>query len=51
VLKIPKSDVEIAKGMKSREKTVAIYNAFTTNMTPEEGIERVKAMLQDSVIH
>jgi uncharacterized protein YggU (UPF0235/DUF167 family) len=50
VLKVPKSDVEITRGMKSREKTVAIHSAFDKNVTPQKEIERIKAMLQESVI-
>ncbi|KAF2687810.1 YggU-like protein [Lentithecium fluviatile CBS 122367] len=49
-LNVPKSDVEIAKGMKSREKTVAVYNAVTKDNTPEEAIERIKIILQESVV-
>ncbi|KAF2195410.1 YggU-like protein [Zopfia rhizophila CBS 207.26] len=49
VLKVPKSDVEIAKGMKSREKTVVVSNIVTKNKTPEEEIERIKIILQENV--
>lgn len=45
---MPKSDVEIAKGMKSREKTVVINN-IPTKCTPEEEIERIKIILQEGV--
>lgn len=46
---MPKSDVEIAKGMKGREKTVIISNIATKNKTPEEEIERIRIILQESV--
>jgi uncharacterized protein YggU (UPF0235/DUF167 family) len=46
VLKIPKSDVEIAKGLKSRQKTISIHTAF--HGTPQDEIERIKAMLRES---
>ncbi|KAH7350286.1 hypothetical protein BKA66DRAFT_431363 [Pyrenochaeta sp. MPI-SDFR-AT-0127] len=46
-LKMPKSDVDIAKGMKSREKTVAVN--MDTIKTPEEEIERIKYLLLESV--
>lgn len=46
-LKVPKSDVEIAKGMKSREKTVAIQ--LGPNITPAEEIERIRDLLASSV--
>lgn len=39
----------IAKGVKSREKTVAIHNWLMNNKTAEEEIERIKIILQDSV--
>ncbi|ORX92629.1 hypothetical protein BCR34DRAFT_594859 [Clohesyomyces aquaticus] len=47
--KIPKSDVEILKGMKSREKTVLVSNIVGKGKTAEEEIERIKIILQDSV--
>ncbi|XPS98838.1 hypothetical protein M3J09_008032 [Ascochyta lentis] len=46
-LKVPKSDVEIAKGGKSREKTVAVH--VGANVTPAEEIERIRALLLSSV--
>ena len=46
-LKVPKSDVEIAKGMKSREKTVAIQ--MGTNIILAGEIERIRALLSSSV--
>ncbi|KAF2711528.1 YggU-like protein [Pleomassaria siparia CBS 279.74] len=50
ILKVPKSDVEVAKGMKSRQKTVVISNIATKrNATPEEEIERIKILLIRSV--
>ncbi|KAF2445375.1 DUF167-domain-containing protein [Karstenula rhodostoma CBS 690.94] len=45
-LKVPKSDVDIVKGMKSRDKTVMVGNIRISG-TPEEYIERVKAALQE----
>ncbi|KAF2639924.1 YggU-like protein [Massarina eburnea CBS 473.64] len=48
-LKIPKSDVEIAKGMKSREKTVLISNMVNKNKTPEEAVERIKNILREGI--
>lgn len=42
-LKVPKSDVEITKGLKSREKTVAIQ--LGRDVTPSEEVERVRALL------
>lgn len=46
--KVPKSDVDIIKGMKSREKTVVISN-ISGNQTPEEHIKRFKTILQEQV--
>lgn len=46
-LKVPKSDVDIAKGMKSREKTVAIQ--MGPDITPAIEIERFRALLSSSV--
>ncbi|KAF2268634.1 YggU-like protein [Lojkania enalia] len=48
-LSIPKSDVDISKGMKSREKTITVNNINTKNTTAEEEIERIKTTLQKSV--
>jgi uncharacterized protein (TIGR00251 family) len=48
-LKVPKSDVEIAKGMKSREKTVAIH--LSTNVTATEEVERMRTLLLSSISH
>ncbi|KAH8724388.1 hypothetical protein GQ44DRAFT_773025 [Phaeosphaeriaceae sp. PMI808] len=39
-LKVPKSDVELVKGMKSRGKTVAII--VDTSKVPDEEVERIK---------
>jgi len=47
-LKVPKSDVDIIKGLKSREKTVVISNVIGSQ-TPEEQIERFKNILQEQV--
>lgn len=46
---VPKSDVEIAKGMKSREKTVAIQ--MDAGIAPAQEIERMKALLLSSIAH
>ncbi|EUC39147.1 hypothetical protein COCCADRAFT_31873 [Bipolaris zeicola 26-R-13] len=43
-LGVPKSDVEVIKGMKSRDKTVAVRASLLE--APEEQVERVKVMLQ-----
>ncbi|GME24326.1 hypothetical protein BKCO1_8000131 [Neofusicoccum parvum] len=50
VLNVPKSDVEIAKGMKSREKTVMIHN-LAKGRSPEEHIESIRNALIESVEH
>lgn len=42
-LKIPKSDVGIAKGMKSREKTVTIR--IGPNITPADEVQRIRTLL------
>jgi uncharacterized protein len=47
-LRVPKSDVEIAKGMKSREKTVAIQ--IGANVAAAEEIERIRALLSSSIV-
>ncbi|OSS44358.1 hypothetical protein B5807_10982 [Epicoccum nigrum] len=46
-LKVPKSDVEITKGIKSREKTIAIQ--MGQHITPDEEIERIRALLSSSI--
>ncbi|KAJ5061970.1 hypothetical protein J3E74DRAFT_449604 [Bipolaris maydis] len=43
-LGVPKSDVEVIKGMKSRDKTVAIRTSLLE--APEEHVQRIKFMLQ-----
>jgi hypothetical protein len=52
VLKVPKSDVEVTKGLKSREKTVTV-NCETTDgkktVDPEAEVERIKALLESSI--
>lgn len=50
VLKVPKSDVEIAKGMKSREKTVMVHN-LAKNRNAEEHIELIRNALIESLEH
>ncbi|KAK7712889.1 hypothetical protein SLS57_007633 [Botryosphaeria dothidea] len=50
VLKVPKSDVEIAKGMKSREKTVMVHN-LAKNRNAEEHIELIRNALIESIEH
>ena len=42
-LKIAKSDVEVVKGLKGREKTVAVRT--NSQGTPDEQVERIKAAL------
>ena len=46
-LRLPKSDIEIAKGMKSHDKTVSIQ--LGPKITPAEEIERIRALLSSSV--
>ncbi|KAF2134460.1 YggU-like protein [Dothidotthia symphoricarpi CBS 119687] len=48
VLRVPKSDVEVVKGMKSRDKMVAVTN-ISTNRKPEEEIVRTRELLADSI--
>ncbi|KAF2650942.1 YggU-like protein [Lophiostoma macrostomum CBS 122681] len=48
-LHVSKSDVEIMKGLKSRVKTVAVANT-RAHVTPEQEIERIKNVLQDSAV-
>jgi uncharacterized protein YggU (UPF0235/DUF167 family) len=47
-LRVPKSDVEVIRGMKSREKTVAI-SITETKSTPEEEVKRIKVKLLGTV--
>lgn len=42
-LRVAKSDVEVIKGMKSREKTVAVQTS--PKGTPEEEVGRIRIML------
>ena len=46
MLKVPKSDVDIAKGTKSREKTITVH--VGADITPAEEIARVRALLSSS---
>jgi uncharacterized protein (TIGR00251 family) len=46
-LKLPKSDVEISKGLKSREKTITIQ--MGKQIAPETEIERIRALLSSSI--
>ncbi|KAJ8109579.1 hypothetical protein OPT61_g7357 [Boeremia exigua] len=46
-LKVPKSDVDIAKGTKSRDKTVSIQ--VGANITPAEEVERIRTLLLSSI--
>ena len=46
-LKVSKSDVELVKGLKGREKTVAVV--VHAEGIPEEEIQRIKIMLLESV--
>ncbi|OJD37027.1 uncharacterized protein BKCO1_8000131 [Diplodia corticola] len=48
VLNVPKSDVEIAKGMRSREKTVMVHN-LAKNRSPEEHVESIRNALITSI--
>ncbi|KAF9733222.1 hypothetical protein PMIN06_009421 [Paraphaeosphaeria minitans] len=45
-LKVPQSDVEIIKGLKSREKTVMVGNIKMSG-SPEEHVEKIKATLHE----
>ncbi|CAO2654417.1 Nn.00g111500.m01.CDS01 [Neocucurbitaria sp. VM-36] len=47
-LRVPKSDVAVTKGMKSREKTIAV-NLTETKRTMDEEVERIKSILLESV--
>ena len=47
-LGVPKSDVEVTKGMKSREKTIAV-NFTKTKATLEEEVDRIKNILLESI--
>ena len=49
MLQIPKSDVEVVKGVKSREKTVVVNNIRMKEKMPEAEIERIKLILLGSV--
>jgi uncharacterized protein (TIGR00251 family) len=46
-LKLPKSDVEISKGLKSREKTITIHTG--KHITPDREVERIRALLSSSI--
>lgn len=46
-LKVPKSDVDIAKGMKSRDKTVSIK--MGPDVKPAEEVERIRSVLSSSI--
>jgi uncharacterized protein YggU (UPF0235/DUF167 family) len=46
VPQLPKSDIKIAKSVKSREKTVAVRS---TTKTPEDEVARIKTILLGSV--
>jgi uncharacterized protein YggU (UPF0235/DUF167 family) len=47
VLRVAKSDVEVIKGMKSREKMVAVRT--DVKGTAEEEVNRVRAVLEGTV--
>ncbi|KAF2495696.1 YggU-like protein [Lophium mytilinum] len=49
VLHVPKSDVEIAKGMKSREKTIVVSNIAIAKSGIEETIESIRNKIEQSV--
>ena len=46
-LKVPKSYVEITKGLKSREKTITIQ--MGEHITPDREIERIRVLLSSSM--
>ena len=46
-LKVPKSDIEITKGLKSREKTITIQ--MGEHITPDREIGRIRALLSSSI--
>ena len=46
-LKVPKSDIEITKGLKSREKTITIQ--MGEQVTPDREIGRIIALLSSSI--
>ncbi|KAF2115206.1 hypothetical protein BDV96DRAFT_64077 [Lophiotrema nucula] len=48
-LKVPKTNIEIAKGTKGREKTVNLYEICPKDSTPDEEVERIKIILSESV--
>ncbi|KAF2835642.1 hypothetical protein M501DRAFT_941308, partial [Patellaria atrata CBS 101060] len=48
VLNVPKSDVQIAKGMKSRDKIVVMGN-FQANGSEEDVVNKTKEKLQEAV--
>jgi uncharacterized protein (TIGR00251 family) len=47
-LRVPKSDIEVIKGMKSREKTVTI-SITEAKHTPEEEINQIRVKLLESI--
>jgi uncharacterized protein YggU (UPF0235/DUF167 family) len=47
-LKVPKSNVDVMKGLKSREKTVVV-SLMERSITAEDEVERIKAMLLGSM--
>ncbi|KAH7115168.1 hypothetical protein B0J11DRAFT_584474 [Dendryphion nanum] len=50
ILKVPKSDVTITKGLKSRDKIVTINNLSFGDGTANDEIERIKIVLQQGVV-
>lgn len=46
-LEVPKSDVEITKGLMSREKTIMIQ--MGEHITPDREIERIRVLLSSSM--
>lgn len=46
ILKVPKSDVDITRGLKSRDKTITVRMGH--NMTPAQEIERIRVLLSSS---
>ncbi|KAF2012378.1 DUF167-domain-containing protein [Aaosphaeria arxii CBS 175.79] len=47
-LGVPKSDVEVTKGLRCREKTLKVDNFLTKSTTVEAEIARIRSLLQSS---
>jgi len=48
-LKCPKSDVEVIRGLKSRDKTIAVAGVDAPNGDVQGCIERIKGLLQSAI--